>query len=121
MWFNLFLSLLIGFANDQAVGVQLSKIKSKKQKGSRRVFDILYKHKSHNKVAKRKNNTQSKLGHSVHSVKREVNRAAKVIKGLPGLTERRRKLALKRIQRLHASNRNTTVKPAADTKAAEKK
>jgi hypothetical protein len=112
---------LIGFANDQAVGVQLSKIKSKKQKNPRRVFEILQKHKSHNKQLKRKANTQSKLGHSQHSVKREVNRAAKVVKGLLGLNERRRKIALKRIHRLHASNGNNTAKPAAAQKAEEKK
>jgi hypothetical protein len=109
---------MIGFANDQAVGVQLSKIQSKKGKNPRRVFDILVKHKSHNKQLKKKNNSQSKLGHSTHSVKREVNAAAKVVKGIAGLNERRRRIALKRIHRLHASNGNHTAKAAA---ADEKK
>ena len=110
--------MTIGYANDQAVGVQLSKIKSKKDKNPRRVFDILQKHKSHNKIQKKKNNSQSKLGHSIHSVKREVNAAAKTINSIVGLNARTRRVALKRVHRLHASNGNHTAKAAA---ADEKK
>jgi hypothetical protein len=50
-------------------------------------------------------------------VKREVNAAAKVVKGIVGLNERRRRIALKRVHRLHATNGNNTAKAAvADEK-----
>lgn len=102
------------------MGVQVSKTKSKKNKASRRVFDVLQKHKSHNKISKRKNNSQSKLGWSHHAVKRDVNAAAKVVKGLGSINEKNRKIALKRVRRLHASSsKPAAVAPAA--KAAEQK
>lgn len=110
----------IGFANDNAIGVQVSKVASKKGKESRRVFDVLQKHKSHNKISKRKNNSQSKLGWSHHAVKRDVNAAAKTIKSIVNINEKNRKVALQRVRRLHATSKRPTVAPTA-AKTAEQK
>jgi len=66
-----------GISNQASIGVQAHKEKSKKN--FKRVFDVLVKHKQHNKQIKKKKNSQSKLVYSVNPVRREVQRTAKVI------------------------------------------
>ncbi len=102
--------------NDNAIGLQGRKDKAKK--GTKRVITLLQNHKSHNKISKKKNASQSKLGASVTELKKGINRIGKVVKGLSFVNERTRKLALKRLQRLHVATR-PTVKGAK--KAEEKK
>lgn len=61
------------------------------------MFVVLQKHKEHNRPKVIKKASQSGAVYSTHEVRREVNRAAKVIKNMPTLTEKRRNLALKRL------------------------
>jgi hypothetical protein len=109
--------MIIGIANSGAVGVQVLKEKSKKK--FRRVFTILHKHKDHNNLRKKKKNSQSNLQHSTHLIRREVNRAARVIKNLP-VNAKIQKLALRRLQRLHAST-TVHVRGGSVKKEEEKK
>jgi hypothetical protein len=83
------------------------------------VFVILHKHKDHNYLSKKKKNSQSGLQHSTHLIRREVNRAARVIKNLP-VQEKIQKLALRRLQRLHATTK-VHQKGGAVKKEEEKK
>ena len=84
------------------VGIQSDKAESKKKK-EKRVFNVLLTHKNHNKIQKKKKNSQSNLSYSVHPVKREVGRAARILKNMPHIKEGTRKIALRRLHRLHAS------------------
>ena len=104
-----------GLSNNQAVGVQATKIKAKK--ATKPQFHLLNRHKSHNKIAKAKKDSPSGAVYSVQKVNRGVNRIAKVVKNLTHISERTRKLALKRVQRLHVATRSH-VKA---TKSEEKK
>ena len=101
--------------NDNAIGLQGRKVQGKK--GTKRVVTLLQNHKSHNKISKKKNDSQSQLGASVVELKRGLNRIGKAVNGLPLISERTRKIALKRLQRLHVATR-PTVK---GTKKAEQK
>ena len=92
-----------GYSNDQAIG--LTSRKEKAKKGSRRVITLLQKHKSHNKIAKRRQASTSKLNNSVVDLKRGINRIGKVVKGLSNISERTRRIALRRVQRLHVATR----------------
>lgn len=106
-----------GLSNNGAVGVQAKKVTSKKGKGKKAEFQLLNTHKTHNKIAKAKKNSTSGTVYSAQPVRRGVNRIAKVVKNITHISERVRKLALKRVQRLHAASR-THVKGA---KKEEKK
>ena len=106
-----------GLSNNAAVGVQATKVTSKKGKGKRAEFSLLQSHKAHNKISKAKKNSTSGTSYSAQPVRRGVNRIAKVVKNMTHISERVRKLALKRVQRLHAGSR-THVKGA---KKEEKK
>lgn len=105
-----------GLSNDGAISLQATKEKSKK--ASRPVFTLLHKHKSHNKITKKKNST-SGLVYSAQPLRRGINRIGKIIKGLPTLTEKVRRVALKRAQRLHVATRSHVKGVAA--KKEEKK
>jgi hypothetical protein len=91
----------LGIANGDAIGVQVKKEASKKK--FRRVFVILQKHKQHNNLKNKKKNSQSNSFSSTTEIRREVNRAAKVITGLSTLKDKTKRLALRRLLRLHAS------------------
>lgn len=104
-----------GLSNNQAVSVQATKVKAKK--ATKAQFVLLNRHKSHNKIAKAKKNSTSGAVYSAQPVKRGVNRIAKVVKGLTHISERVRKLALKRVQRLHVA----TKSHVKGTKNEEKK
>ena len=106
-----------GISKDQAVGIHATKVKAKK--ASRPSFTLLTKHKSHNKITKRKKNSNSGLVYATNPLRRGVNRIAKTIKALPLHSERQKKLALKRVQRLHVATRLHVKKAAA--KKDEKK
>jgi hypothetical protein len=51
----------------------------------------------------KKKNSQSNSFSSTTEIRREVNRAAKVITGLSTLKDKTKRLALRRLLRLHAS------------------
>lgn len=106
-------------ASSSSSTVGLSAVKAKGKKGTKSVVTLLQKHKSHNKIAKRKNNSQSALLASRVVLKRGINRIGKVVKGLSNVTEKTRKTALRRLRKLHGSTR-PIVKGAA-AKAQEKK
>lgn len=108
-----------GLSNNQAVSVQATKVTSKKGKGKKAEFRLHNSHKSHNKISKAKKGSTSGAVYSTTSVRRGVNRIAKVVKNLTHISERTRKLALKRVQRLHAASR-THVKGAAAKKEEKK-
>lgn len=99
---------LTGFHNaaqaSSTVGVSASKEQSKSAKGQKRVFSLTLKHKTHHRLTKRKQNSQSKISTSVHAIKAEVNHAARTIQGLTFQNDKAKKLALKKLQRLHAAN-----------------
>jgi large subunit ribosomal protein L28e len=106
-----------GLANSGAIG--LSAVKAKGKKGTKSVVTLLQKHKTHNKIAKRKNNSQSGSLVSTITLKRGINRIGKVVKGLSNISERTRKQALRRLARLHVATR-PQVKGAAAKKEEKK-
>ena len=106
-----------GLANEGSIG--LSAVKAKGKKGTKSVVTLLQKHKSHNKITKRKKNSQSALLVSRVALKRGFNRIGKVVKGLSNISERTRKQALKRLARLHVATR-PQVKGAAAKKEEKK-
>lgn len=91
-------------SSSSEVGLSSHKEKSKK-KGSRRVITLLQKHKSNNKISKPKKNSQRRLQVSVVDLKRGINRVARAVQGLSHISEKTRKAALKRVQRLHVATR----------------
>ena len=114
---NLHNASQVGLSNNQAIG--LSSRKEKAKKGSRRVITLLQAHKSHNKITKSKKNSQSKLLASSIDLKRGINRIGKVVKGLSNVSDKNKKTALKRLQRLHVATR-THVKGGAAKKEEKK-
>ena len=106
-----------GLSNNQSIGLSAAKTQGKK-KGVKRVVTLLQRHKSNNNITKvKKNSTRGSLASRV-VLKRGINRIGKVVKGLSNISERTRKIALRRLQRLHVATR-PTVKGAA--KKEEKK
>jgi len=103
--------------NNQAIGLVGRKDKGKK--GVKRVITLLQNHKSHNKITKAKKNSQSGNAIAKVELKRGMNRIGKVVKGLPYISERTRKIALKRLQRLHVATR--PIVKGAVAKKEEKK
>ncbi len=76
-----------GLCRDQAIGLSAAKTVSKKKKQFKREFTLIQKHKTHNKVL-RKKNSMSKGLYSVNPLRREVNGAANSIKKMSGVTAR---------------------------------
>ena len=85
------------------IGLTAEKVKGKK--GTKRVVTLRQAHKSHNKISKRKNNSQSKLLTSNVVLKRGLNRIGKVVNGLSFINNRVRVAALRRLRRLHTATR----------------
>ena len=106
-----------GLTNEGTIG--LSAVKAKGKKGTKSVVTLLQRHKSHNKITKRKNNSQSGCIASTIVLKRGINRMGKVVKGLSNISERTRKQALRRLARLHVATR-PQVKGAAAKKEEKK-
>ena len=106
-----------GLSNNQAIG--LSARKEQGKKGSKRVVTLLQAHKSHNKITKRKKNSTSGLQVSKVELKRGLKKIGNAVHGLSGISERTRKVALKRLQRLHVATR-PLVKGATAKKAENK-
>ena len=104
-----------GLSNDRAIGLQVRKEKAKK--GQRRVISLLQTHKTHNKISKKKKNSQSGLLYSKNELKRGLNRVARIVKNVPTLTDRVRRLALRRLQRIHVASRQTVKGVAKKTEA----
>lgn len=92
-----------GLSNDRAVGIVSRKVQAKK--ATRGVLTLLQAHKSHNRITKRKNNSTSGSAYSRQDLRRGFNRIGKTIMNMPLQSERVRKLALRRVQRLHIANR----------------
>ena len=92
-----------GLVNAHSIGLSAQKVKGKK--GTKSVVTLLQRHKSHNKIAKRKANSQSGNLVSTITLKRGINRIGKVVKGLSNISERTRKQALRRLARLHVATR----------------
>ncbi|CDW81060.1 60s ribosomal protein l28 [Stylonychia lemnae] len=107
-----------GLSNDQSVGLQAQKVKSKKG-ALRGAVNLLQRHKSHNKITKRRKNSTSGAVYSSQVLKRGVNRIGRVVKNLTHISERVRRLALKRVQKLHVASRSQVKGGAA--KKTEKK
>ena len=78
--------------------------KEKTAKNFRRVFQLVVKHKSSNKDIKKKKNSKSGLLSSTQELRNEVHKAGKTIKSL-NISEAQKKRALRRLHRLHKSNR----------------
>ena len=106
-------------ASQAASTVGLSAEKAKGKKGTKSVVTLHQAHKSHNKIAKRKNNSQSKVHTSNVVLKRGINRIGKVVKGLSNINNRVRVAALRRLRRLHVATRPIVKGGAA--KKEEKK
>ena len=104
-------------SNDHAVGI--SAVKEQGKKGTKRVFTIIQAHKTHNKVAKAKKNTKSGAYVSKTELRRGSRRIAKAVNGLNGVNDRTKRIALKRLQKLHAATR-PIVKGAAAKKEEKK-
>jgi hypothetical protein len=118
---NLHNASAAGLANDNAIGLHGSKVLGKK-KGPKKVVTLLQKHKNHNRFTKKKKNSQSALLYSKNDLKKGMKRAGKIVKNLPHISERTRKIALKRLQRLHVALRPKVQGVALLTKKeAEKK
>lgn len=87
-----------GIANDKSVSIVARREQAKKT--HRRVFDINIRHSGHHSAKK-----TSGGAYAQQTVKKEVNRLAKVVNSLQGISDNKRQLLLKRVQRLHAGNR----------------
>ena len=88
-----------GISNDHAISISARKETSKKT--HRRVFDMKIRHSGHHDA--------KKTGGAVFStttVKKEVNRLAKVVNSLQGITELKRHKLLHRVHRLHSGNKH---------------
>ena len=97
---------LTGLHNASSTGVVgLSARKEKGKKGSKRVITLLQAHKSHNKITKRKKNSQSGVYTSKIELRRGLRRIGKAVQGLNGVSNRTKQVALKRLQRLHKASR----------------
>ena len=87
-----------GLANPKSVSISLRKTPAKKT--NNRVFDLKVRHNGHHSAKK-----TSGAVYSTQSVNSEVNRMAKVVKSLKGISENKRELLLQRVYKLHAGNK----------------
>ena len=100
-----------GLSNYNAISIQGSTESAKTQ--SRRVFTVNIKHGGHHSAKKTSGAVFSKT-----AVKKEVNRLAKVVNSLQGITEDKRQKLLHRVHRLHAGTRAYPL-PAREQKSEE--
>jgi large subunit ribosomal protein L28e len=66
-----------GLTNDRSIGLQGTKVKA--GKGTRPVLSLLQKHKSHNKIQKRRKASTSNLVYSSQKLRRGINRIGKIV------------------------------------------
>ena len=92
-----------GLSNNQTIGLSAKKVQAKK--GTRPVYTLLQSHKSHNKILKKKKTSSSGLAASTVQLRRGINRVGKVVKSLSNISEKTRRIALRRLQRLHVATR----------------
>lgn len=102
-----------GLANDKSVSIVARKEEAKKT--HRRVFDVNIRHGGHHSAKKKSGAVFAK-----QSVKHEVNRLAKVVNSLKGISDSKKQLLLKRVHRVHAGNRLHQRKNRHAAKAAAK-
>ena len=105
-----------GLANPKSVSISLRTEPAKKTHN--RVFDLKLRHNTHHSAKK----TSGSL-YSTQSIKREVNRMAKVIESMKGISDAKRKLLLERVYKLHSGNKLHQKKnvPAAIIPKAQRK
>ena len=96
-----------GFIGTSAFGLSAAKEESKSKKQSRRVYHLRVGNKSYHRNASVLKNKwgQARLTASDVSIKKGTTRAARVIKGLTFVNEKKRALLLRRLGRLHASTK----------------
>ena len=96
-----------GISNDQSIGVHVEKVKSKKGKGQKTVFNLLQKHKLYNKTRLTKKGGKSQAGpiYTVNRLGREAKRAGKTIQKISNVSCANRRVALRRLAKLHAAAR----------------
>ena len=87
-----------GLANPHAVSISARKEKSKKTHN--RVFDLKIRHNGHHSAKK----TSGSL-YATQTVKREVNRLAKVVNSLQNVSDAQRQKLLTRVYKLHTGNK----------------
>ncbi len=97
--------MIAGVGGAGNLGINCERVASKKNKSFKRQFNVLVKHKTHNKFSKKKSESQSKAVYSINGVRRDVNAAAKVITKMSLSASTKRK-ALKRVRALHVANRH---------------
>ena len=87
-----------GLSNYNAISISATKEPAKKT--HRRVFNLNIKHADHH-------NAKSTSGcvFSKTSIKKDINRLAKVVNSLQGITEDKRAKLLARVHRLHTGNK----------------
>ena len=91
-----------GFTKDLAYGLSATKGTSKSGKSFRKVFTLTTRHADSRKSTHwKKGNTMSGAGTSTVHLKRTANHAAKVIKKIPYVNEKKRTLLLKRLGKLN--------------------
>lgn len=93
-----------GLSNSNAISI--TGRREAGEKATKRVFDVNVRHGGHHNAKKTSGAVYSKT-----SVKREVQRLAKVVNSLQGITEDKRQKLLARVQRLHAGNRFSNKAP----------
>jgi len=93
-----------GISNYNAISVSARKEGAKK--ASRKVFDLNIKHGGHHNAKKTSGAVFSKT-----TVKKDVNRMAKVVNSLQGITEDKRQKLLERVYRAHAGTRFSNQVP----------
>ena len=98
-----------GLSNYNAISVSGSTESAKKT--NRRVFTLNLKHGGHHSAKKTAGAVYSKT-----AVKKEVNRMAKVINSLQGITEDKRQKLLERVHRLHSGTKAYPL-PAREQKS----
>ena len=98
-----------GISNYNSISIGGRKVKGKK--ASRRVFDLNVRHGGHHSAKKTSGAVFAKT-----TVTREINRLAKVVNSLHGITDAKRQKLLARVYRLHAGNRFSNVVPKDDDK-----
>ena len=106
-----------GIANGKSVSISARKVAAKKTHN--RVFDLRLRHNTHHSAKK-----NSGAVFATQSVKSEVNRLAKVVTSLQGISDNKRKALLGRVHRLHTGNKlhqKKNVPAARIPKALRKK
>ncbi len=112
-------SQLVKFNGQQFTSIGFSNEKIKGKMGTKRILHLHEAHKSLNNIAKRKNNSISKLNVSNATLKRGIKRIGKVVKGLPAIDNRVGVATLRHLRRIHVATRPIVKGGAA--KKEEKK